>query len=245
MPCPRWRGILLPERNTRCNRRSVGKRCRKALHNMRRFATQGEQHGIFRPHQPGAATFSRQVQGGDERPARPRSRPWTRMFWDGLEETLILADMGGSGSVARSSRTFATKPRARRLPDAYAVLDTPRMTSLPSTLPPPRPNPSGGDPRACCSSASTARARPPRWASSPRKAHDAGRKVILGSADTFRAAAIEQLEEWARRAERCHRSTRERGSRPGKRVLRHHRSAPRRDGCRPGAHRHGRTPAYV
>ena len=56
---------------------------------------------------------------------------------------------------------------------------------------------------------------------------DAGRKVILGSADTFRAAAIEQLEEWARRAERCHRSTRERGSRPGKRVLRHHRSAPR------------------
>ncbi len=29
----------------------------------------------------------------------------------------------------------------------------------------------------------------------------AGYKVILGAADTFRAAAIEQLEEWARRAE--------------------------------------------
>lgn len=29
----------------------------------------------------------------------------------------------------------------------------------------------------------------------------AGNKVVLGAADTFRAAAIEQLEEWARRAE--------------------------------------------
>ena len=44
-------------------------------------------------------------------------------FWEDLEETLILADMGGSGSVAGRRRTFATKPRVRRLPDAYAVLD--------------------------------------------------------------------------------------------------------------------------
>ena len=29
----------------------------------------------------------------------------------------------------------------------------------------------------------------------------AGNKVLLGAADTFRAAAIEQLEEWARRAD--------------------------------------------
>ena len=30
---------------------------------------------------------------------------------------------------------------------------------------------------------------------------NAGNKVILGAADTFRAAAIEQLDEWARRAD--------------------------------------------
>lgn len=30
---------------------------------------------------------------------------------------------------------------------------------------------------------------------------EAGNKVVLGAADTFRAAAIEQLEEWARRAD--------------------------------------------
>ena len=42
---------------------------------------------------------------------------------------------------------------------------------------------------------------------------DAGRAVILGSADTFRAAAIEQLEVWARRAG-VEMVTRERGADP-------------------------------
>jgi len=40
-----------------------------------------------------------------------------------------------------------------------------------------------------------------------------GREVILGSADTFRAAAVEQLEEWARRAD-VEVVERERGSDP-------------------------------
>jgi fused signal recognition particle receptor len=31
--------------------------------------------------------------------------------------------------------------------------------------------------------------------------HTLGRSVVIGAADTFRAAAVEQLEEWARRAE--------------------------------------------
>ena len=46
-----------------------------------------------------------------------------------------------------------------------------------------------------------------------KEAHDAGRKVILGSADTFRAAAIEQLEVWANRAD-VEMVTRERGADP-------------------------------
>ena len=32
-----------------------------------------------------------------------------------------------------------------------------------------------------------------------------GKKVLLAAGDTFRAAATEQLEEWAKRAERRHR----------------------------------------
>ena len=46
-----------------------------------------------------------------------------------------------------------------------------------------------------------------------KEAADAGRTVLLGSADTFRAAAIEQLEAWARRAG-VEVVTRERGSDP-------------------------------
>src|SRR5699024_7662149 len=46
-----------------------------------------------------------------------------------------------------------------------------------------------------------------------KEAADGGRTVLLGSADTFRAAAIEQLEEWARRAD-VEVGTRERGSDP-------------------------------
>ena len=46
-----------------------------------------------------------------------------------------------------------------------------------------------------------------------KEATDAGRTVLLGSADTFRAAAIEQLEVWARRAG-VEVVTRERGSDP-------------------------------
>ena len=45
------------------------------------------------------------------------------------------------------------------------------------------------------------------------EAHGNDRKVLLGSADTFRAAAIEQLEEWARRAD-VEIVSRERGSDP-------------------------------
>ena len=46
-----------------------------------------------------------------------------------------------------------------------------------------------------------------------KEATDAGRTVLLGSADTVRAAAIEQLEVWARRAG-VEVVTRERGSDP-------------------------------
>ena len=46
-----------------------------------------------------------------------------------------------------------------------------------------------------------------------KEATDAGRTVLLGSADTFRAAAIEQLEVWANRAD-VEMVTRERGADP-------------------------------
>ena len=34
-----------------------------------------------------------------------------------------------------------------------------------------------------------------------KKLKNSGKKVILGAGDTFRAAAIEQLEEWGKRSD--------------------------------------------
>ena len=48
--------------------------------------------------------------------------------------------------------------------------------------------------------ASTAPAKPPRAASWPPGRRAQGRSVLLCAADTFRAAAIEQLEVWASRS---------------------------------------------
>ena len=55
--------------------------------------------------------------------------------------------------------------------------------------------------RSCSSSASTARARPRPSASSPRASARNGRRVVLAAADTFRAAAIDQLRIWAQRTD--------------------------------------------
>ena len=54
--------------------------------------------------------------------------------------------------------------------------------------------------RSSSSSASTAPARRRRSASSPRATSREGRTIILAAADTFRAAAIDQLRIWADRA---------------------------------------------
>ncbi len=76
-----------------------------------------------------------------------------------------------------------------------------------------------------------------------KQASEGGRSVILGSADTFRAAASEQLDVWAERAQRAGRPPRPR-RRPCGGGLRHGRRG-RDHRRRPRAHRHGRAAAHV
>ena len=112
-------------------------------------------------------------------------------FWDDLEETLILADMGGSAAsqVVENLRDEATR---KALPDAYAVLD--RLNDeLASTF-------ATGEPACVLFVGINGAGKTTTVGKLAKEGADAGRKVILGSADTFRAAAIEQLEEWSRRA---------------------------------------------
>ena len=119
-------------------------------------------------------------------------------FWEGLEEVLILSDVGAipASDIVENLRDLSSR---RALADAYEVLDllneqisdyfvTPEVDIFNeenATIMFVGINGSG------------------KTTTVGKLAYDAtnnGRSVILGSADTFRAAAIEQLEVWAKRS---------------------------------------------
>ena len=132
-------------------------------------------------------------------------------FWDTLEETLILADVGG---MAASDIVERLRDTARRqaLPDAYAVLDLLRE-HIAETFTPGGEDILGGEKSLVLFVGINGTGKTTTVGKIAKEATDAGRTVILGSADTFRAAAIEQLEGWARRAD-VEMVTRERGADP-------------------------------
>ncbi len=132
-------------------------------------------------------------------------------FWDGLEETLILADIGGAAAddIVENLREMATR---KALPDAYAVLDA-LNDQIAATFYEGGEDILGGDAACVLFVGINGTGKTTTVGKLAKEAHDAGRNVILGSADTFRAAAIEQLEVWARRAD-VEMVTRERGADP-------------------------------
>lgn len=132
-------------------------------------------------------------------------------FWDGLEETLILSDVGAlaASSIVENLRDQATR---KALPDAYAVLDM-LNEQIASTFTEGGEEVFGGDPALVLFVGINGSGKTTTVGKLAKEASDAGRNVILGSADTFRAAAIEQLEVWARRAD-VEVVERERGSDP-------------------------------
>lgn len=132
-------------------------------------------------------------------------------FWDGLEETLILADMGAetAGDIVERLRDRATR---QALPDAYAVLDL-LNDEIAGTFAEGGEDILGGEPAAVLFVGINGTGKTTTVGKLAKEATDAGRTVLLGSADTFRAAAIEQLEVWSERAG-VEMVTRERGSDP-------------------------------
>ena len=132
-------------------------------------------------------------------------------FWDGLEETLILSDVGApaASSIVENLRDQATR---KALPDAYAVLDM-LNEQIASTFTEGGEEVFGGEPALVLFVGINGTGKTTTVGKLAKEASDAGRNVILGSADTFRAAAIEQLEVWAHRAD-VEVVERERGSDP-------------------------------
>ena len=132
-----------------------------------------------------------------------RRRQLDEDFWEELEETLILADLGGAASAriveelrdAAGRGADAESVRAALRRQLIDLLERPTSDGAlwpPSETPPPAPhvilvvgvNGAG------------------KTTSIAKLAHalaDEGRSVLLAAADTFRAAAIEQLQTWAER----------------------------------------------
>lgn len=119
-------------------------------------------------------------------------------FWEGLEETLILSDCG---ATLASDVVADLRQRSRRLalPDAYSVLEQ-LKDSLEERFTPAERD-FFAEPAIMLFVGINGSGKTTTCGKIARTLHDSGKHVLLGSADTFRAAAIEQLEAWAQRAD--------------------------------------------
>lgn len=132
-------------------------------------------------------------------------------FWELLEETLILSDVGAyaADSIVENLRDQAAR---QALPDAYAVLDL-LNDQIATTFTEVEDDIFNEEEAVVLFVGINGTGKTTTVGKIAKEYSDAGRAVILGSADTFRAAAIEQLEVWAERAG-VEMVTRERGSDP-------------------------------
>lgn len=132
-------------------------------------------------------------------------------FWELLEETLILSDVGAyaADSIVENLRDQAAR---QALPDAYAVLDL-LNDQIATTFTEAEDDIFNEEEAVVLFVGINGTGKTTTVGKIAKEYSDAGRAVILGSADTFRAAAIEQLEVWAERAG-VEMVTRERGSDP-------------------------------
>ncbi len=132
-------------------------------------------------------------------------------FWDDLEETLILADIGAAAadSIIEELRD---QSKRKALPDAYAVFDM-LTDQMAATFTEAETDIFEENPSLVLFVGINGAGKTTTVGKLAAAYHEQGRKVLLGSADTFRAAAIEQLEVWANRADVTIVS-RERGSDP-------------------------------
>lgn len=132
-------------------------------------------------------------------------------FWEDLEETLILADLGAS-AADEIIEELCDQAKRKALPDAYAVFDM-LTDQIASTFTETETDVFEQNPQLVLFVGVNGSGKTTTVGKVAAAAHEQGRKVLLGSADTFRAAAIEQLEVWANRAD-VEIVSRERGSDP-------------------------------
>jgi len=111
---------------------------------------------------------------------------------------LIMSDMGVNASVEIVAGLRETAAR-QALPDAYAVYDL-LAGQIARAFPAAERDPFSDTPSLVLFVGINGAGKTTTVGKLAYEGVQAGRSVILGSADTFRAAAIEQLEVWGERA---------------------------------------------
>lgn len=113
-------------------------------------------------------------------------------FWEGLEEALISADIGAPATMEIID-SLQDEAKRKALPDAKAVLDL-LAKRISEQFAEDKKGILQGDKAVILFVGINGTGKTTTVGKIAKEATDLGVKVILGSADTFRAAAIEQLE---------------------------------------------------
>ena len=132
-------------------------------------------------------------------------------FWEELEATLIMADIGApaAASIVENLKEQATRKGLENSAQVLEMLNG----QIAATFAEGGEGILEGEGAVVLFVGINGTGKTTTVGKIAKEKTDQGRKVILGSADTFRAAAIEQLEVWAKRAN-VEMVTRERGADP-------------------------------
>ena len=132
-------------------------------------------------------------------------------FWVDLEDTLVMGDMGAevAASVTDDLREQAARENLTRAPQLKEAL----AKRLAAVFTPCARDPFEDMPSCVLFVGINGAGKTTTVGKLAGRAHKQGKNVLIGGADTFRAAAIEQLDIWAERAG-IEMITRERGSDP-------------------------------
>ena len=120
-----------------------------------------------------------------------------KIDWDDLEESLIGGDLGVKMSMQIIDRLQAMG-RKLSAEDIVSVTREEIRAILPEETPPLRPLP-GGKPNTVLVVGVNGTGKTTSTAKLASFLKNAGHSVLLAAADTFRAAAIEQLDVWSQR----------------------------------------------
>jgi fused signal recognition particle receptor len=132
---------------------------------------------------------------GAAEPSATRTRPVDLETADALEEALLSADVGvaATGIIVEAVRTAAGRGADLR---ALVKKEIGGMLARAE-----RPIPAGGPPHVVLVVGVNGTGKTTTVGKLAALARAGGRRPLVCAADTFRAAAVEQLEIWARRAE--------------------------------------------